>query len=488
MTREATRQVPIGPQKLTAIIKEVPADLETPVSAFLKLRAHGARFLLESVEQGENLGRYSFIGGSFLKLFQVNDDTIHVWDHTGKLEEIPLKGGDPLEHLKRTLGTYEIQRNASVPRLLGGAVGYVSYDYARRLEPIPDRIKEGLGIPLCMFYLVDTLVVFDHIKRKILLVALAGGAGLSESEAHDRLERLIHILRTAPLDPMIAFRSDASKLEFTSTPAKDGFCDAVGKAKEYIRSGDAYQIVLSQRATCKVEVPPFQLYRALRSLNPSPYMFYLDFGHLHLVGSSPEMLVKLENRVATIRPIAGTRPRGPTEEEDRVLAAELLADEKEKAEHVMLVDLARNDLGRVCDFGTVKVTELFSIEKYSHVMHIVSQVVGRLTAGRDAFDLVRMSFPAGTVTGAPKVRAMQLIEELEPTERGPYAGSVGYFGLNGEADFCITIRTIVIKGDTAYLQAGAGIVADSVPEKEWQETLNKMEALKSAVLLASEGF
>ncbi|MBI5368719.1 MAG: anthranilate synthase component I [Planctomycetes bacterium] len=490
MSRETpTREVPMGPQKLTAFIREIPADLETPVSAFLKLKAHGARFLLESVEQGENLGRYSFIGGSFLKLYQVMDDAVHVWDDHGRHEETPLAGADPLEYLKQTFLGYEIERNSLVPRLLGGAVGFISYDYARHLEPIPQKVKPGMGVPLCMFYLVDTLVVFDHISRKIRLVALAGGAGATEDAARARLDQLIVILRTAPLDASIGWRAPESRrAEFAFNYTKEEFCSVVAQAKESIRAGDVYQMVLSQRAACRTEVPPFQVYRALRLLNPSPYMFYLDFGSVQLIGSSPEMLVKLgENRTATMRPIAGTRPRGPTEAEDKFLAQELLSDEKERAEHVMLVDLARNDLGRCCEYGTVKVTELFTVERYSHVMHIVSQVVGRLAQDKDQFDLLRMSFPAGTVTGAPKVRAMQLIEEMENVERGPYAGAVGYFGLNGEMDFCITIRTILMKGGTAYLQAGAGIVADSVPEREYQETLNKMEALKSAVLLAEEG-
>ncbi len=475
--------------KLTPVIREFPADLETPVSAYLKLKEKGALFLLESVEHGEDLGRYSFIGVGYSKRFTAWPGKIEICSDRGDRMEtrtIPVDE-DPLTLLETELSDVEVERHPLVPGLLGGAVGWVAYDYVRYLERLPHKAVDDLDLPVCQFYIADTLLVFDHLKRKIVLASLAEPTEESRNAAEGRLMAMAQRLRSQiPQETFI--RAAPRPLEFTSNLSKDDFCERVRRSKESIKLGDIYQVVVSQRFEGDVHVQPFKVYRALRCLNPSPYMFYLDFEAIQLVGSSPEVHVKLEGRTATLRPIAGTRPRGASDEEDKAFREELLADEKERAEHVMLVDLARNDLGRCCDYGTVKPTALFEVEKYSHVQHLVSQVEGHLSGTNDAFDLLRHTFPAGTVTGAPKVRAMEIIEELEPTRRGAYAGVVGYFGPAGEMDTCITIRTILIKGKRAYLQAGAGILWDSDPVKEWEESMNKMEALKQAIRMAAEEF
>jgi len=475
--------------KLTPVIREFPADLETPVSAYLKLKEKGALFLLESVEHGENVGRYSFIGVGYLKRFTAWPGRIEIEnERDDKVETRQVAADvDPLIALRAELAQYQIERHPLVPRLLGGAVGYISYDYVRYLEKVPARAADDLGLPVCQFYLADTLLVFDHLKRKILLVSLAEPGEEAKKAAETRIVAMAQRLR-AQIPQETFIHAAPRAFESTSNLGKDEFCERVRRAKESIKLGDIYQVVVSQRCGGEIHVPPFKVYRALRSLNPSPYMFYLDFEEVQLVGSSPEVHVKLDGRTATLRPIAGTRPRGASEEEDKTLREELLSDEKERAEHVMLVDLARNDLGRCCDYGTVKVTALFEVEKYSHVQHLVSQVEGRLSESCDAFDLLRHTFPAGTVTGAPKVRAMEIIEDLEPARRGAYAGVVGYFSLTGEMDTCITIRTILVKGKNAYLQAGAGILYDSDPVREWEESVNKMAALQEAIRIAGEEF
>ncbi len=465
--------------ELKPVIREIPADLETPVSAFLKLRSHGARFLLESVEMGENLGRYSFIGLDYLRSFKILPEYVLV-EERGRPEVIPIGDRNPLEILRQIMAPLAI-RHESLPGLVGGAVGYVGYDFVRFLERLPSRQPDVLGLPLCNFYLASTVVIFDHVKRKMLLVTVA------QEEPQEKLEEVYKCLRQPLPAEWLAPRPAKKRAEFVSNFSAEEFGAAVLKAKEYIRAGDIFQVVLSQRAQGELHVDPFQVYRALRILNPSPYMFFLDFGDYQLVGSSPEIHAKLEDRRAVIRPIAGTRPRGATEAEDRALEKELLADEKERAEHLMLIDLARNDIGRCAEYGTVRCGDLYTVERYSHVMHIVSEVAGRLSPGQDQFDLLSRTFPAGTVTGAPKIRAMEIIEELEKGRRGPYAGTVGYFSLSGDMDTCITIRTMVVKGRTAWLQAGAGIVADSDPRREWQETCSKMEALKRAVAMAEDG-
>ncbi len=483
----ATKTYALEPSSaLTAVTREMPADLETPVSAYLKLAHHGACFLLESVEQGESLGRYSFIGLDYLQWFKISERGTAIQGGRGPQLTVPTSA-DPLRPVRDALRSFTVAPHPSVPHLLGGAVGYVGYDYVRFLERLPAGGREPFDLPMAQFYLVNTLLLFDHLKRKIVAVSLAGRGALDEAAARDRVNQILTILRTSPLDPAIVSAKAKLHAQFTSNLDREGYCAAVRSAQEHIRAGDIFQVVLSQRLSGPLTIPPFQIYRALRMLNPSPYMFYLNFGDVQLIGSSPEALVKLEGRRALSRPIAGTRPRGGSEEEDRHLETELLADEKERAEHVMLVDLARNDLGRVCEYGTVRAEKLFQIERYSHVMHIVSEVTGTLAESQDPFSLLRATFPAGTVSGAPKVRAMEIIHELEPTRRGPYAGAVGYIGLTGDLDLCITIRTVVVHADQVHLQAGAGIVADSVPEREFQETLNKIEALRRAVYMAEEG-
>jgi anthranilate synthase component 1 len=462
--------------ELKPLVREIPADLETPVSAFLKLRARGARFLLESVEQAETLGRYSFIGIDYLKSIKVLPKYLLV-DERGRQDVIELGARNPLDVVRDQIKPLTLAGDG-LPGLVGGAVGYVSYDFVRFLEKLPSRLPDPLGLPLASFYVTSTLVVFDHIKRKMLLVSIAPDGAEKIEEIREALRRPLAFEPGPP---------PKRRATFTSELTQDQYEKAVARAKEYIRQGDIFQAVIARRESGEVQVDPFQAYRALRILNPSPYMFFLDFGDYQLVGSSPEVHAKLIGGTALVRPIAGTRRRGATDAEDRALEKELLADEKERAEHTMLIDLARNDLGRCCDYGTVKTSDLFSIERYSHVMHIVSQVSGRLAKERDQFDLLGLTFPAGTVTGAPKIRAMEIIEELEPTRRGPYAGTVGYFSLSGDTDMCITIRTILFKARTAHLQAGAGIVADSDPHAEWQETVNKMEVLKRAIAMAEEG-
>jgi len=478
------RSIPIFP-----VVEEIPGDLETPVSAFLKLKKYGAKFLLESVEMGEKLGRYSFIGLEPKIKIKITEENLILEENDLRCT-LPFEQNDPLLSLKKILETFSIEKT-DFPRLLGGLVGYLSYDYVRFLEKIPNRTRDNLNLPIALFYLVDKLLVFDHLQRKIKLVTLTDNiAPVRVGKERKRLNEIIEQLHSPlELDKSI-FKTSSN--EICSNFPKEGFCQQVLKAQEYIKSGDIYQLVFSQRLSGTTKANPFQIYRALRMLNPSPYMFYLDFDDFKLVGSSPEVLVKLENGTALVRPIAGTRPRGLTEEEDLKLTDELLNNEKEKAEHIMLIDLGRNDLGRCCQFGSVKVTDLMMVEKYSHVMHLVSQVEGKLNSGQDQFDLFKAAFPAGTVTGAPKIRAMEIIEELENEKRGPYAGAVGYFSLTGNMDMCITIRTIILKEEKSshrfFLQGGAGIVFDSIPEKEYQESLNKIEALKKAIKMAEKEF
>ncbi|HLF94605.1 MAG TPA: anthranilate synthase component I [Planctomycetota bacterium] len=465
--------------ELKPTVREVAADLETPVSAFLKLKGHGARFLLESVEMGENLGRYSFIGLDHLRAIKILPEHVLV-EEGGKSEIIPIGTRNPLEILRELMLPLGIQHDG-LPGLVGGAVGYIGYDFVRFLEKLPARLPDTLGLPLCNFYLASTMVIFDHVKRKMLLVTVG------KEDPKEKLDEVYEHLRAPLAAEWTQPRAAKKRATFTSEFPEEDFKAAVLKAKESIKIGDIFQVVLSQRQHGELSVEPFQVYRALRILNPSPYMFYLDFGDYQLVGSSPEIHAKLAGREAVIRPIAGTRRRGQTADEDQRLEKELLADEKERAEHLMLIDLARNDVGRCAEYGSVRCTDLYTIERYSHVMHIVSEVVGKLAAGQDQFSLLSNTFPAGTLTGAPKIRAMEIIEDLEKARRGPYGGTVGYFSLTGDMDTCITIRTMIVKGRTAYLQAGAGIVADSDPKSEWAETCAKMEVLKRAIALAEEG-
>jgi anthranilate synthase component 1 len=483
---------------LVPVYRELPADLETPVSVYLKLRGHGASFLLESVEKAEQIGRYSFLGIDPRRQIRSRGDEVTIVDNGHTECRQFAEGQDPLHVVADEVARYQpvapLHKVATgLPRFYGGAVGYMGYDLVRFFERLPDTAVDQCGLPDMHLLLTDTLVAFDHVQHRVLLFANAHvpeGAGLDAAydDAVARLDALEARVR-APLPPQPTPPGQSGG-EPTPNMPRAQYEAAVRRAKEYIAAGDIFQTVLSQRLTRPTQADPFTIYRALRRVNPSPYMFFLDLGGeppVYLVGSSPEVLVRSQGRTAEVRPLAGTRRRGKTEEEDRALEAELLADPKERAEHVMLVDLGRNDLGRVCEYGTVHVPELLAIERYSHVMHIVSHVAGQLREDVDVYDLLRATFPAGTVSGAPKVRAMEIIEELEGLRRGPYAGAVGYFGFNGNMDTCITIRTIVMQGDVAYLQAGAGIVADSNPAREWEETLHKAGALGKAIEMAEQG-
>ena len=479
------------------LCRELPADLETPVSVYLKLRGRGPSFLLESVERAEQVGRYSFLGIEPRCQIVARGREVTVAREDGEDVHRLAAGQDPLDIVAAELSAYRPAPTLTVtrglPRFIGGAVGYLGYDLVRFFERLPNTARDELGLPDMHLLLADTLVAFDHVRHRLLLCANARVPSNADpqavyEEAASRLDALENRLRT-PLPPTPP-PPGATDSEPQPLMSRERFMAAVQQAKEYIAEGEIFQVVLSQRLMRPTKADPFAIYRALRRLNPSPYMFFLDLGGtppFYMIGSSPEMLVRLEGRTATLRPIAGTRPRGRDEAQDRALEAELLADPKERAEHVMLVDLGRNDLGRVCEFGTVHVEELLTTERYSHVIHIVSSVTGRLRPDVDACDLLRATFPAGTVSGAPKVRAMEIIEELEKVRRGPYAGAVGYLGFDGNMDTCITIRTIWMCGQTAYLQAGAGIVADSDPSREWEETLHKAKALSVAIAMAESG-
>ncbi len=470
---------------LKVLTEEMPADLETPVSAFLKLKKYGAKILLESVESGTILGRYSFIGIKPSSKIIIDQNELVIKNGRADIKMPHSDVDSPLESLKEILDDFNLKVSSDYPPLLGGAVGYISYDFVRFLEKIPKKTADSLEMPLALFYLIDTLLVFDHVKRCLKIMTLTDE--VHENLAQDKIKQIVKLL-LSPLAIPAYSSADKSTENLKSNFEKNEFCNAVRKIKEHIVAGNAYQLVISQRFSGTTESNPFMIYRALRMLNPSPYMFFLDFDDIKLIGSSPEALVRLEKGIATVRPIAGTRPRSEDNEEDKKLEEQLCADEKEKAEHVMLVDLGRNDLGRCCKIGSVKVTDFMKTERYSHVMHMTSNVIGKLKSGLNQFDLFRATFPAGTVTGAPKIKTMQLIEELENTRRGPYAGAAGYFSLTGDMDWCITIRTIIMKDKNFFLQAGAGIVADSVPEKEYQETCDKLAALKKAIEIAEEGF
>lgn len=476
---------------LIPVYRRLLADLETPVSVYLKLTQNDyPAFLLESVEGGEQVGRYSFIGVNPRGMLTFKDGVIErtIDGESTRRELEPDE--DPLHVIKAELEQYTPVKVDGLPRLVGGAVGYLSYDVVRHFERLPDTAQDDLDVPEAAFMLPDTLVIFDHTRHTITVLANAHNADDNPDAAYnDAIRRIDQIVVTlgSPL-PTIPFSEPMPDEELTSNVAAEVYEANVDKAKQYIRDGDAFQIVLSQRFARRTSASPLMLYRALRALNPSPYMFLLQFNEdLTLVGASPEMMVRYEDGIASMRPIAGTRRRGKNDAEDAELAEDLLADPKERAEHVMLVDLGRNDLGRVCDYGTVRVSEMMIVEKYSHVMHIVSHVEGELREDMDAYELVRATFPAGTLSGAPKVRAMEIIEELEGIRRGPYGGAVGYFSFDGSMDMCITIRAILMKGDTAYVQAGAGIVADSDPASENQECRNKAEAAAAAIRYAENG-
>lgn len=465
------------------VFRDLLADMETPLSAYWKLsHAESCSFLLESVTGGEQLARYSILGANPRVVLRskgrdarriVGGKTTH-----SKLE----KGEDPLVLVEREMEGQKPIEVPGLPKFCGGAVGMLSYDFVRFLENLPDGQRDDLEMDDMAMMLADGVVVFDHAKNLIKIVVMASGSAGSYEEACAEIDRIEGLLK-GPLPTLP--EPVAAKLEITRNQSPETYQASVRKVIEYIGAGDGIQMVISQRLETPFEGHPLTLYRTLRSLNPSPYMFLLRFGDFDVVGASPEILVSLSDRVARVRPIAGTRWRGATPEEDAALAEELLADEKERAEHIMLVDLGRNDLGRVCDYGSIHVNELMVIERYSHVMHIVSDVTGNLRDGSNAFDLIRATFPAGTVSGAPKVRAMEIIDEVEPTRRGPYAGTIGYIGADGDMDLCITIRTVLLKGQKAYVQVGSGIVWDSTPEREWEECENKSKAAMRALELAS---
>ncbi len=467
-------------------------DTETPVSAFLKLRQRAGCFLLESAEQGMRLGRYSFLGIKAWESIRLRGGTVTVRrGGTDRHYELAAHGGDPFAFLAQHMAGYRVPPLEDLPPFVGGAVGYFGYDCVRHVEHLPSAPADDMGLPDMAFLLTDVIVVFDHLRHSITLLTnifceeetdfdgayAAAAARLAEVKARLR----------GPLPApgwSLGWSQNASS-EVRSGFERGRFLKAVERTREYIHAGDAFQVVLSQRFQRPVNVSGFSIYRGLRAVNPSPYMYYMSFRDFEIVGSSPEPLVTVSGHLAETRPIAGTRPRGATTAEDAAMAAEMLADEKECAEHLMLVDLGRNDLGRVSKAGTVRTNEFMEVERYSHVMHMVSAVTGELNDGVTAVDALRAVFPAGTVSGAPKVRAMEIIDELEPTRRGPYAGAIGYLSYSGELDSCIYIRTILVRDGMAYVQAGAGIVADSVPEREYAETENKARALFRAIEVAA---
>ncbi len=476
---------------LIPVYREILADMETPVSAFRKIDDGRYSFLLESVEGGEKWARYSFLGSRPEVVIRTSGRTVEIVRRGRK--ETRTFDRDPLQAVQDVLAAYRPVPDPSLPRFSGGAVGFLGYDVVRYFERVPSREKPGLDLPDVLFMITDTLVIFDNVTHRIKVVSNAHVNGSPVAAAYKDAARKIDLLvRKLKQGRSSTFKVHRSKKAKKASSLKSNFTQAqyeqaVLKAKEYIKAGDIFQVVPSQRFERRVTVDPFEVYRALRLINPSPYMYFLRCGDATVVGASPEVMVRLEGGRIELRPIAGTRRRGATEEEDQSLERELLADPKERAEHIMLVDLGRNDVGRVSETGSVHVSELMVIERYSHVMHIVSNVRGHLAPGKDAYDVVRACFPAGTVSGAPKIRAMEIIDELEPTRRGPYAGAVGYFGFSGTMDTCITIRTLVIRDNKAYIQAGGGVVADSVPSAEYQETVNKARAMMRAVEMAEEG-
>ena len=531
---------------LIPVTRRILADIETPLSAYRKIRGQGESFLFESVEGGEHLGRYSFVGCNPRAVIKQTGNRVEVVEN-GKVVENFFVGGtglrpvvsgvapetvggqtsdpqstrkgqstppgeirrdaeleqagrlchphvrDGLEVVERVMGKFRAVPVPGLPRFTGGAIGFIGYEFIHDVEPVvPRPPQDELQTPVMYFLVADQLLIFDRVAQTItILVNAILGDAENPAETYENavgeIERLVSLLEQPSEHQPVSLPAETPSIPFESNMTKEKFGANVLKAKEYITAGDIIQVVGSQRFSAPVKASPIDIYRAARSVNPSPYMFLLELGGFSLVGASPEIHVRCEDRTVEIRPIAGTRRRGKTEDEDKALEKELLADPKERAEHVMLVDLARNDIGRVCDFGSVRVKELMTIERYSHVMHIVTQVEGKLSAGKTPYDLMRATFPAGTVSGAPKIRAMQIISELEQTARGPYAGCVGYFSFNGNLDTCITIRTALIKDGKVYVQAGGGWVNDSTPEGEFQETVNKSMAMRKAVAMA-EGF
>ena len=478
---------------LVPVYRQLVADTLTPVTAFGKLQSGACAFLFESVVGGEKIGRYSFVGTDPFLRFDAFDHEVRIssCDADGKFGPESVRTvADPLKELETLIAGYRAAPHPKLPRFCGGAVGYTGYDIVRYAERLPNAPHDDRKLPDMSFAFYDRMVIFDHVQKTILVVAHARTKGADLRRAYDAAcrrvdetcQQLQQVTVELPLtdidltgDPQVAYTANFTQPEFES---------AVRKCKEYIAAGDIFQVVISQRLQLETKASAFDIYRALRVVNPSPFMFLLKTPHTTLVGSSPEIMVRVVDGEVTIRPLAGTRKRGETEDDDRRLSEELLADPKERAEHVMLVDLARNDVGRVAQYRSVRLSDVMVVEKYSHVMHITSNVQGQLNPGLTALDALRAGLPAGTVSGAPKVRAMEIIDEVERTRRGPYAGAVGYIDFTGNMDTCIALRTLIMQGQTAYVQAGAGIVMDSIPENEYHETLNKAKGLLKAIDVA----
>ena len=474
---------------LIPVWREIVADLETPVSVYSKVFSEGGSCLLESVEGSASLSRYSFIAGDPFLTVKAYGNEIEIYGD----DMVTRKQGSLVAELRDIFNSYKAVESLDLPRFFGGAVGYIGYDSVRQFEHLPDQPFDDLGLPDACLIFPESVIVFDHLFSKLKVIVNARATSDPEDsyiKAVDKIDQLIAAIRNNKPKSSLQYdlpRQNNQELEVKSGISRPDFCRKVEKIKEYIKAGDILQAVLSQRFEVQTDVSPFEVYRALRSLNPSPYMYYLHFDDLKVAGASPEMLVRLDNGIVENRPIAGTMPRGEDPESDKVMEEELLNDPKEQAEHVMLVDLGRNDLGRVAKYGSVEVPVFMACDRYSHVMHIVSEVKGIIEDEKDALDALVAGFPAGTVSGAPKIRAMEIIDELEPVKRGPYAGAVGYISYPGSMDTCITIRTIIFSGGKAYAQAGAGIVADSDPNSEYEETLNKAKVLIRALQLAEEG-
>jgi anthranilate synthase component 1 len=475
---------------LIPVYREIMADMETPVSALFKLSSKTYTFLLESVEGGEKWGRYTFLGSDPDVVFSVRKEDIVIRENGEN--RFQKHQGKPLKFLKDFMGRYRPVNVDGLPRFYGGAVGFLGYEMVRYFEKLPAEAVDDLQTDDAVFLITDTLIIFDNVKHTIKVVACAFTEGRGDldtvyEEALQKINALIEML-DAPMERREISCNQNEDFHFQSNMTPEDYRTVVRRAKEYIVSGDAIQIVLSQRFQTEHHIAPIDLYRALRYVNPSPYLFFLKLEDLILIGSSPEVMVRLEERAAELRPIAGTRKRGVSEQEDRKLADELLNDPKERAEHIMLVDLGRNDLGRIAQIGSVQVNQLMVVERYSHVMHLVSNIQAQLSEDKDCFDVLEATFPAGTLAGAPKIRAMEIIDELEPSVRGPYGGAVGYFSYTGNMDFCITIRTIMVHDGKIFVQTGAGIVADSDPEAEYQETISKAEGMIKAIRIAASEF
>ena len=473
------------------VYRQLTGDALTPVSAFRKIERSAPSFLFESVIGGEKVGRFSFLGTEPFLTFEARGDQVVVTSAADPSKVTRTTSADPFLDLESLLAKYRAVHLPGLPRFSGGAVGYASYDAVRYTERLPDPPPDDRGLPDLSFSFYDRMVIFDHIRKTVLVVAHAHlGPEIDPKAAYqdacDRADELVARLSTQGDDLKLTDIDTDGPVHLLpeSNLSREAYEQIVRHCQEYIKAGDVFQVVPSQRFHVETSAAPFDIYRVLRVVNPSPFLFYLPFGDFCLIGSSPEILVRVEDGLVTIRPLAGTRPRGKDEAEDRALAAELLADPKERAEHIMLVDLGRNDVGRVADFASVQLTDVMKVERYSHVMHITSNVTGRLSAGKSAFDALRAGLPAGTVSGAPKVRAMQIIDKVEPQKRGPYAGAVGYIDFTGNMDTCIALRTLVLQGNHAYIQAGGGIVYDSVPADEYDETVNKAKGLLKAIEIA----